>query len=209
MRGSPYNKAHWDFDENRGYCEIIKDGVEYKIRNYGTDAEKKKKVRKLAKAKRDICKMSRFLMNNTFWEQDEQIKYGIQIFLYIHNPNNYRCRQNPRGTWKLSEIPDNEHQKWHQRCRPYSVFYGLNKPKNVKIKDPRLPSVGPDETRRATWRHVFLSLDNNEEDFIELLTHEIAHTAGNHVTYRDKGNHGADFHRYHNFLKEIYYLCNT
>lgn len=205
---SSYRKPKWDFDENRGYVEEIIGGIEYKIMS-GNDV--RKKANKLHKARQSVDNMTKFLIEHkTLWMLDPQLKDGIDIFLKIHNKNNYRCRANPRGTWRLSEIPTEELQKKHQ-VAPYLTFYGLNKPKNVKFsKDINDASVGPDGKKRASWRSIFLTLsdEDDEDDFIELLTHELAHTACNHVTYRDKGNHGADFKRYHAFLKEIYYLCN-
>ena len=206
-----YKKPNWDFDENTGYIEESVKGDEYKIIGGNRSAnERKQKAKQLYNARQSVNNMTRFLKEHTLWQSDPKIKDGIDIFLKIHAPDNYRCRRNPQGTWRLSEIPTIELQTKHQ-VKPYMTFYGLNKPKNVKLsKTLDRPSVGPDGKKRATWRSVFLTLsdDDTEDDFIELLTHELAHTAGNHVTYRDKGNHGADFKRYHAFLKEIYYLCN-
>lgn len=206
-----YRKPNWDFDENRGYVEQMVRGTEYKIMGGNrSDKERKKKAKQLYDARQSVNKMARFLQNHTSWKYDNSLRDGIDIFLHIHDPDNYRSRSNPNGTWRLSEIPTREYQLKHQ-VKPYITFYGLNKPKNVRLSTSSdTPSVGPDKKKRATWRSIFLTLsdDDTEDDFIELLTHELAHTACNHVTYRDKGNHGADFKKYHAFLKEIFYLSN-
>ena len=65
---------------------------------------------------------------------------------------------------------------------------------------------GLDKNKRATWRYVFLTLHKNDDKLINLLLHELAHTACNHVTYRDKDNHLADFDFHEQFLHEIYIL---
>lgn len=205
-----YRKPNWDFDENRGYVEQMVSNTEYKVMRENSNSQRINKAKKLHNARKSINNMTNFLKQNQFWRENDKIKNGIEIFLHIHDPENYRCRRNPNGTWRLSEIPTEEYQKKHQ-VRPYITFYGLNKPKNVRLaRDTDTASVGPDKKKRATWRSIFLTISENdtEDEFIELLTHELAHTAGNHVTYRDRGNHGADFKRYHEFLKEIYYLCN-
>ena len=162
---SSYKKPNWDFDENRGYTEEQFKGTEYKIMSGARSAkERKNKAKKLSEARTSIDNMTNFLKENTYWQSDPKIKDSIDIFLYIHDPDNYRCRSNPRGTWRLSEIPTYEYQIKGQ-TPPYLSFYGLNKPKNVKFATSKsIPSVGPDKRKRATWRSIFLTLDDNDTE---------------------------------------------
>jgi len=88
-------------------------------------------------------------------------------------------------------------------------FEGLNKPKEIvaaasvpaKYRGGTFPQ---DNALRATRRHVLLTLFDSsgkvKADLKELVDHELAHTMANHVSYREEGNHLADFHRYMRFI---------
>jgi hypothetical protein len=74
-------------------------------------------------------------------------------------------------------------------------FQGLNKPKNV-IPTNEI-DIGPDKNLRAQYRVIFLTLRKNNKllpiKFLKnLIAHELAHTALNHVTWRDD-DHGGQF----------------
>ena len=86
-------------------------------------------------------------------------------------------------------------------------FSGLNKPKGI-VKTRR-NKVGPDGNLRAKSRVIFITLRGNNgklktlNQLKPLILHEITHTACNHVTYRDAGNHAKDFDKYHKFIKRF------
>ncbi len=77
------------------------------------------------------------------------------------------------------------------------VFEGLNKPKGVYTKkDARY--IGKDKNLRAKYRVIFLTIRNENgkikkiKNILPLLSHELAHTALNHVKWRDD-DHGTHF----------------
>ena len=77
------------------------------------------------------------------------------------------------------------------------LFEGLNKPKGIHIKKTA-PKIGKDGKLRVTYRVIFLTIRNKNgklkktENILPLLSHELAHTALNHVKWRDD-NHGKVF----------------
>jgi len=77
------------------------------------------------------------------------------------------------------------------------LFEGLNKPKGVHIKKTA-KKIGKDGNLRATYRVIFLTIRNKNgklkkiERILPLLSHELAHTALNHVKWRDD-DHGKHF----------------
>ena len=85
-------------------------------------------------------------------------------------------------------------------------FEGLNKPKNVVGHRDNV-IIGSDKKLRASYRVVFLKLrvGNRIKTFNELkplIIHEIAHTACNHVTWRDD-DHGDDFKMYEKIIEGL------
>ena len=76
------------------------------------------------------------------------------------------------------------------------IFEGLNKPKGVKPTNEII--IGKDGRLRAKSRLIFLQLRNNKgnlksiSSLRELIAHELAHTAMNHVTWRDD-DHNEDY----------------
>ena len=86
-------------------------------------------------------------------------------------------------------------------------FIGLNKPKNV-IEIKNVPIIGKDGKLRAKRRLIFLQLryaNGNIKSLNELkplVIHEIAHTACNHVQWRDD-DHGEDFKTCENIIKML------
>lgn len=124
------------------------------------------------------------IIKKNFDDIPNNLKDGFKVFLYIH-PNKHR----------LFELPIN------------SDFIGLNKPKDIKINN-KLPSVGEDGNLKPNKRYIFIKLRNKNGSFIniidifETVVHEIAHTAANHVKWRND-DHKQDFKLYYNYLKGI------
>ena len=90
------------------------------------------------------------------------------------------------------------------------VFEGLNKPKNVGFVSKE-DSIGIDGKLRAKNRLIFIQLrkDNNNlktiKEIAVLIAHELAHTAMNHVTWRDD-DHDKNFKKVNKIiLKHILY----
>jgi hypothetical protein len=77
------------------------------------------------------------------------------------------------------------------------LFEGLNKPKKIYAKQNAIP-IGKDGILRATHRVIFLTIRNNTgnikqiKNILPLLSHELTHTALNHVKWRDD-DHGRHF----------------
>lgn len=77
------------------------------------------------------------------------------------------------------------------------LFEGLNKPKGVYTKK-NAQILGKDGKLRATYRVIFLTIRNKNKNLkkiktiLPLLSHELAHTALNHVKWRDD-DHGRHF----------------
>jgi hypothetical protein len=84
-------------------------------------------------------------------------------------------------------------------------FDGLNKPKEVHPTG--MKKIGEDGNLRAKHRRIFLTLrDNNGklknlENLKPLIIHELAHTALNHVTWRDD-DHPKKFYRYFDIIEK-------
>lgn len=81
-------------------------------------------------------------------------------------------------------------------------FDGLNKPKNVYTSSEE--KIGKDGILRAEYRLIFLKLKNNGKmsslnELKPLIAHELAHTAANHVTWRDD-DHGNVFNKNYNII---------
>jgi hypothetical protein len=72
-------------------------------------------------------------------------------------------------------------------------FEGLNKPKNIYLSNDI--EIGPDKNLRAEHRIIFLTLRKNGKlqpiKYLKsLIAHELAHTALNHVRWRDDDHTG-------------------
>tara|TARA_B100000674_G_C37889890_1_gene938446 strand:- start:1121 stop:1621 length:501 start_codon:yes stop_codon:yes gene_type:complete len=85
------------------------------------------------------------------------------------------------------------------------IFEGLNKPKNIKTT--RLKKVGKDGNLRASYRLIFLKLrDSNDKvkninRLKNLISHELAHTAVNHVVFREN-DHDEEFEKYNKLIRK-------
>ena len=77
------------------------------------------------------------------------------------------------------------------------IFEGINKPKDVYTKKGAR-HIGKDKNLRAKYRVIFLTIRYKNgkikkiNDILRLLSHELAHTALNHVRWRDN-DHGESF----------------
>ena len=174
-------KEFWDFDENVNYTTVNIQGKNYKVINKFPDYYSAALI--LNHIHNIIIQICIYLKINYYkYSKNDQII--IDCFCHIH-PNNYLLSEMQLGT----------------------NFYGLNKPKNLynSNKSP----IGKDKTLRASYRHVFLTLRNNngkfndKEKIMKLVIHEIAHTMCNHVTWRDD-DHGKDFKHAEKLINDAY-----
>lgn len=157
-------KEFWDFNENVNYSII--NG--YKVINIYPDTP--------AAAK---------LLNDLKF-----ITY--KSFTSIHNSENVTPEINLllKTSFRLQEMQLEDFQG-------DVLFEGLNKPKGVHIKK-LARSIGKDGKSRATYRVIFLTIRNTNgklkkiKNILPLLSHELAHTALNHVKWRDN-DHGRHF----------------
>jgi len=180
-----YKRDMWDFyvSEPEYKIENIY-GNYYKVLNKPNSYKIALYLNNLHNLVQKIC---HFLKLNIYkFNPQEQIY--INCFLDIH-PNNYL----------LSEMKDG------------TGFNGLNKPMEVNIFPNKYP-VGIDGNKyklRPKWRDVFLTLRKNnnqlksDKAIIDLLLHEIAHSAANHTTWRPD-DHGKDFKMCEDILKYAY-----
>lgn len=176
-------KPFWDIDEYADYVKIKSTNSNKYYNIISSYKNKKQAVILLSSIDLFIKEIARHIKNN-FDSIPDRLKPGMLVFLEIH-PNRH----------KLFELPVD------------SEFYGLNKPKNVAV-DLRLPKIGKDGFLKAEKRYIFFKLRYPDGSFIpmealqELVVHEIAHTAANHVRWRND-DHGKDYKMYYNYLKKI------
>lgn len=201
--GDQYDDLKWDFQESN----LIKVQA---LDNYPYFVKKQENVSLLMNVRKRVEKMVEYIRNNIHIFPLES-RNGLNLFISIHGENKQH-----------QPACDLFNDKWlqkHGMCAralyseiPQGIkFIGLNKPKNRSI-DYSQPSIGKDGHQRANWRHVFLtipytnkSLDN--PDFRELIIHELAHTAANHVNWRND-DHGDDFQLYENILTQAWDSTN-
>ena len=162
----------WDFDENKNYVSISINGKNYKVLNL-PDA---------------------YQAATLMYEIDLFIHKKISNLRSILHRFNLPLRNNME---LLSSTPFSvqEMQVSSKNCPVY--FEGLNKPKNVR-RLKKVAIIGKDENLRAERRTIFFKIRNRNgklkslKQLESLIIHEIAHTACNHVRWRDD-DHGADF----------------
>tara|TARA_B100001123_G_C15012765_1_gene908228 strand:+ start:88 stop:684 length:597 start_codon:yes stop_codon:yes gene_type:complete len=183
-------KPFWDLEEQKGYKKIKSrvNGRRYRVLNQSRQQEASDN---LGMVQDRIDGITNILRTYPCLWFGTRVHDGIEVFLNIHG-----------GNYDLIEMPEGTH------------FDGLNKPRNVSNYGNRVASVGPDGTKRARDRLIYLQLrkqyfGKNSDSFrsnkslMNLVIHEISHTAANHVTWRED-DHGADFKLYEDFLKTIY-----
>ena len=159
----------WNFNENKNFVKV----GDYKVLNL-PDAEKASKLLE----KINTCILKAFI------SIEIKEKRTPEINLLLSTPFDLQEMQLPKDQGEI-------------------IFEGLNKPKNVTPTEEI--SIGKDGKLRAKSRLIFLQLRNangklkNISSLKELIAHELAHTAENHVIWRDD-DHDED---YENTLKII------
>lgn len=172
-------RQFWDLEEEKGYIIANTEGNNYYILNNRKNMSKALEIFK--KINYFITELTSYLSNN-FYRIPAELKPGIMILIMMH-PQNQR----------LYELPED------------SQFIGLCKPKGVRIRK-NLPPIGKDKYLKATSKYLYIQIRKSDEKFKsfneikDIVIHELAHTAANHVTWKDD-NHGKDYEKYHNFLK--------
>lgn len=157
-------KEFWDFNENINFS-IIKG---YKVLNIYPNLA----------AAAGVLDELKIITYRSFISIHQSEKITPEIKLLLNTP--FRLQE-----MQLEEIQGSV------------VFEGLNKPKGIYSKKGR-SSIGKDGNLRATYRVIFLTLRNKngkikkKENILPLLSHELAHTALNHVRWRDD-DHGKTF----------------
>ncbi len=169
------NNQFWDFDENKNYVSYKYNNNVYKVLNY-KDSYKAAQLLIIAK------------------------KYINDLLRSINRiPKNL-----VPGIHVLLTTPFHVQEMQESTTKDPVNFIGLNKPKDV-INTQEEP-VGPDKSLRAKKRLIFLTLRDARGNVLTLdkikplIIHEITHTACNHVTFREKGNHARDFDEYHGYI---------
>lgn len=157
-------KEFWDFDENVNFS-IIKG---YKVLNVYPDT-------------RDAAKLLDDLKSVTY-----------RSFMSIHATENVTPEIE-----LLLKTPFRLQEMQLENFQGNDTFEGLNKPKGVHIKKTA-QNLGKDGKLRATYRVIFLTIRYKSgklkkiQNILPLLSHELTHTALNHVKWRDD-DHGKNF----------------
>jgi hypothetical protein len=157
-------KEFWNFDENINFSNV--NG--YKVINVYSDTNEAAK----------ILKDLKYIVYRAFMSIYQKEKPSPEMMLLLNTP--FRLQE-----MQLEQFQGNV------------LFEGLNKPKGVHTK--KLASkIGKDGNLRATYRVIFLTIRNknkklkNIASILPLLSHELTHTALNHVKWRDD-DHGKYF----------------
>ena len=157
-------KEFWDFNENVNFSMVRG----YKVLNIYTN---------LADAAK-LLNLLEFTIHKSLMNIRRTEKITPEINLLLTTP------------FKLQEMQLEELQG-------SVIFEGLNKPKEI-YTDKGSRSIGKDGNLRATYRDIFLTIRNKSgkirkiKNILPLLSHELAHTALNHVRWRDD-DHGRTF----------------
>ena len=174
-------KEFWDFNEDINYLSINIQGINYKVINKFPDYYTSAQIlHKINYTIKQICIY--FILNYNRYSKKDKIL--IDCFCDIH-PNNHLLSEMQLGT----------------------IFNGLNKPRNLYYTDK--PSIGPDGSYRASYRHIFLTLREKDNNFkswdkiMKLVIHEITHTMCNHIRWRED-DHGLDFKHAEKIIIDAY-----
>ena len=149
-------KEFWDFDENVNFSMV----KGYKVLNIYPDTTS------AAKLLNDL----KFITYRSFMSIHAIENVTPEIELLLKTP------------FRLQEMQLEKFQK--------VFFEGLNKPKGVRTKRTA-QNLGKDGKLRATHRVIFLTIRHKNgklkkiESILPLLSHELTHTALNHVRWRD------------------------
>jgi hypothetical protein len=157
-------KEFWDFDENINFSTV----KGYKVLNiYPDTGEAAKLLNEL-----------KFITYRSFMSIHATENVTPEIELLLKTP------------FRLQEMQ-------LEKFQGNVLFEGLNKPKGVHTKKTA-QKLGKDDKLRATYRVIFLTIRNKNgklkkiENILPLLSHELTHTALNHVKWRDN-DHGRPF----------------
>jgi len=159
-------KEFWDFNENINYSLIN----EHKVLNVYPDSAAAAKIL-------DDLKFITYRSFKTIKSSEIQTP---EIKLLLNTP------------FKLQEMQLEDFQG-------DVLFEGLNKPKKIHTKK-NVQIIGKDGKLRAAYRLIFLTIRNKNgklkkiEKILPLLSHELTHTALNHVRWRDD-DHGGHFNK--------------
>lgn len=154
----------WDFNENKNFIKV----GNYKVLDV-SDADKAS----------ELLKKIHILIIKTFIKIKTNEPRTNELDLLVNTPFYLQEMQLPKDQKEI-------------------IFEGLNKPKNVK--STKHISIGKDGKLRAEYRLIFLKLrdDNgklkNINSLKKLISHELAHTAMNHVRWRDD-DHDANYQK--------------
>lgn len=157
-------KEFWDFDENINFS-IVKG---YKVLNIYPD---------MAAAAKLLNELN-FIIYRSFMSIYASEHLTPEIELLLKTP------------FRLQEMQ-------LEKFQGNVLFEGLNKPKGVYTKNTS-QKLGKDGNLRAAYRVIFLTIRNKNgklkkiENILPLLSHELTHTALNHVKWRDD-DHGRPF----------------
>lgn len=189
--GDTLDQLKWDFDES--VLKQVKgtDGYIYLLND-------SKYLQKLVDIREKVNKMCDYIHNNPTSFSPE-VRPGLRLFVSIHGElptqnrlpnnifNNHWIQSGGKSSKAMySQIPNG------------TKFLGLNKPKDRHI-NPNAPKLGKDKQLRAKWRHIFFNLSRSDKELKDLVIHELAHSAANHVRWRND-DHGPDFKMYESSL---------
>ena len=193
--GDKYDPFKWDFDESKLKTYKI-NGYIYKLRPESDN----NKLKLLIDIRDKINKVSNYIHNNMN-KFDSETHNGLKLFVRIHGEVPTTDVKNPfKEHWMINN-GITSHSMYHEIPKN-TGFWGLNKPKNRHINN-NVPYIGKDKNLRPGWREVFLELDRSKQDIIDLVIHEISHTAANHSRWRND-DHGKDFQMYEKIIKNVW-----
>lgn len=199
-KGDRDDNMKWDFDESKLGIYLSKNDGYYYL------AENESSVPLLEKIRDKVTKMADYIYDHMD-EFPKKARPGLELFVMIHGENELAP----------SDIPDDEFVNHYDLTNGYTsrimyseipkktAFEGINKPRK-RFNDPYAPSIGKDGTTRSVWRHMLLQLPKSKKltkKLSDLIIHELAHTAANHVNWRPD-DHGNDFNLYENILKKVW-----
>lgn len=199
--GDEQDDVKWDFNEK--VLDVVwSDNYPYYLRS-------KKNIDILVQI-REFATILANQLYHTFDTIPIGLQDGAKLYIFMHGEIPYS---------EFPELPDIFEKRWNHTGHTSRVLYGefpasnntfngLNKPRD-RYADILAPPIGKDQNIRARWRHVFFKIPNglknihDNKQFIDLVIHELAHTAANHVRWRPNDHH-KDFKDYENMLKRAY-----
>jgi hypothetical protein len=211
--GDQYDKLKWNFNESKDLKKIIgNDNYPYLLKNI-------QNLKKLQEIRAIVNNMAKYTHTNLN-KYPEKARDGLKLFVYIHGElpkesqdfNDYSEKRRNYFEYHFVGSNGNCSNVIYSEMPHKTPFAGLNKPKERHI-NTQAPKIGKDENLRSQWRHIFFKLPNNtkpvirDRNLINLVIHEITHTAANHQRWRPD-DHGEDFQMYEGILKDIFNKSN-